>query len=821
MLDVQLDFQRKRVSGTVTHSVDLLPHGSGERELPLDCHDIEIESVQVDGADVPWQRAPGQLLVQLPETVAGACDLRIGFAVERPGKGLYFIDADPERGRVAMCWTQGAMEDHSWWLPCFDDPNNMATYAVRVRHPKHYRALSGGVCQGREELDEHAVTSYQQDRPHVLYLFSLVVGEFSEHRVADAPVPVVNYVPRGREGEAACTFRATAFGIRYLSDYLEVAYPWQCYGHVAVHDFMWGGMENTSLTTIGDHLLIDDARAAREGIDADRLVLHELVHQWFGDLVTMKGWSDIWLNEGFATYLEARAYAAWRHDRGAGEPADELAAEVFDNREIYLRQERERYSRPLYADRWRDAYELFDRVAYEKGSLVLHHLCGYLGEDRFRAALARYLAQHRHGLVETADLRLACESVTGEPLDWFFEQWLHREGHPVLQTTWRYDAARQQLQVSVRQTQAGEDDGAAFRLPTILSWRSGESVERRPVQLERPVEHLLFACERAPTWICLDPDGELPAEWDERDEAARLLARMGDPQLAVAGRARAIDQLGRGLSNSAVCAALATVLGDASAPRLLRIRAAAALGAFGRADGAAVLLERYEQITEPAIRRAVAAALAQCHGTPELAERLERLADADASTAVSGELLAARGALQVPGATPAIRSRMGRSSWGDRLQIAAARGLGASGEAAAADELFPLLNEQRHASHLAAAAAKALGELGRRLPLLRTRCRRALQRALSEGGFRLRHAAASALGRCGDCEALPALAAALARERFGIIARVVREAQTDLREHARERRDHAELERRLDEAERRLRRAEQSIELLQRRMDGA
>ena len=112
------------------------------------------------------------------------------------------------------------------------------------------------------------------------------------------------------------------------------------------------------------------------------------MHQWFGDLLTMKAWSDIWLNESFATYLEARGTAAWRASRGDGTEADVLALELWQNKRAYLEEDGGRYRRPLVTNRYADAYELFDRVAYEKGSLVLHHLCRLLGEQRFRAALA-------------------------------------------------------------------------------------------------------------------------------------------------------------------------------------------------------------------------------------------------------------------------------------------------------------------------------------------------------------------------------------------------------------------------------------------------
>src|ERR1043165_9075921 len=494
-LAVTVDVERQRVEGTVEHRVELLPHGEPRRTIELDQHDLAISAVTIAGKAVPFSVSDGRVAIAVPADAGTGFALTLAFAAERPQKGLFFIAPDAALGRVAMAWTQGAMEDHSHWFPAFDNPNNLSTYRIAIRHRAALLAAANGERVARTDGgDGWATTVFEQRKAHVLYLVNVAVGDFVAVDEAGGPVPITHYVPRGHEAGALAMFRSTAFAIRWLGDFIGVPYVWSRYGHVVVHGFMWGGMENTTLTTITDLGLMDAAIQGREDVDIDSLVVHELVHQWYGDLLTMKAWSDIWLNESFATYLEARGTAAWRASRGDGSEADVLALELWNNKHSYLEEDGGRYRRALVTNRYADPYELFDRVAYEKGSLVLHHLCRLLGEARFRPALKLYTARHAHDLVETADWRQAIEDATGEPMDWFFAQWVHRAGHPVLKVAWRHDPGRGQLIVDVEQTQAAGDAEQVFRLPVDLAFLVGDDARRVRVELRRAKESLVPPC---------------------------------------------------------------------------------------------------------------------------------------------------------------------------------------------------------------------------------------------------------------------------------------------------------------------------------------
>jgi aminopeptidase N len=719
-----------------------------------------------------------------------------------------------------MAWTQGAMEDHSHWFPCFDSPNNLATYRIAVRHRAGFIAAANGEPTGRvEHGDGWATTGFAQRKPHVLYLVNLAVGDFVAVDDVSGPVPITHYLPRGHEAGAPAMFRATAFAIRWLGEFIGVPFAWARYGHVVVHGFMWGGMENTTLTTITDRGLMDAGVQRAEDVDIDSLVIHELVHQWFGDLLTMKAWSDIWLNESFATYLEARCTAAWRSAQGQGTVEDILALELWGNRQAYFDEDRGRYRRPLVTNRYVDPYELFDRVAYEKGSLVLHALCRQLGEERFRAALALYTRRHAHDLVETADFRQALEDATGEPLDWFFDQWVLRAGHPRLKVAWRHDPRRGQLLVDVEQQQAAGDDQQAFRLRVDLAWgAAGGGVERQRVELLRAKETLVIACARAPRWVALDPDGDLPAEWDEDGETEQLLARLGDAGLGAQARARAAAVAGGRHPAPRLVAGLAAALADAATPELVRTEVIAALGRLRGPAARDALLAAWPGTAAPRLRRALAAALAGFKRDASLAERLAALAATEPSLATAAELYAARGALEHPGATPLLRAQLKRPSWNQRLRQGVLRGLGESGEPAAIDEVLAVLADDLQIDGVRSAALAAAAQLGARFLPARERVRQAIEPLLETGSLMVRSAAARALGRLGDPAAAAALAACHQRELFGNVRRVLREAQEQLGKAAATVTATAQLAKQVEELERAKRALELRLEAVEKRL---
>jgi aminopeptidase N len=831
-LEITVDVDARTITGAVTHHCRALPHGPAVHTLELDQHGLDIASVEVDGSTVAFSTAPDRLDIAMP-TLAKDRDtcVRIAFSAREPRLGMFFIaaksaSADPchAPAQVAMAWTQGAMEDHSHWFPCFDSPNQMSTFTVAIRHRSGLTALANGERVGLTiHGDGWTTTTYAQRKAHVLYLLNVVVGDLAPSEDAGAPVPVTHWLPRGTESCAPAMFRATAHGIRWLADYTGTPYPWARYGHAVAHGFMWGGMENTTLTTITDRVIMDAATQVREDVDCDSLVVHELVHQWYGDLMTMKSWSDIWLNESFATYLEARGTAAWEAPRLHEREADRVDWHLWANRDSYLEEDGSRYRRALVTNRWIDAYELFDRVAYEKGSLVLHHLSQVLGEERFRNALALYTRRHAGDLVESGDFRQALEDGTGEPLDWFTAQWLDRPGHPELKVRWRHDPGRKQLIVTVEQTQAASDVHLVYRLPTAIAWRETDgALIRHVIELTHATDTLVFPCAANPRWLVVDPDGHLPAVWDEDGDAAQLVARIGDAELGAQARARAAVVAGKQHPVAALVDGVAALARDASAPELVRQECLNALGELRGSYARDALLTLWSQIPSPRLRRVLAGALAKFRGDALVAERLVAFADAliveRGSLLTAGACLAARGAVEVHGATAILRGRLHRPSWQQRLRQQVVRGLGDSGEAAAIDDVLPLAADVREIEGVRAAACVAVGRLGGLHVLARPRIRLVLERLLDDEAMQVRAAAAKALAMLGDPAGKSAIAARLEREALGNIRRVLRENLETLGQTAAITTATAELTKRIDTLDSERKKLEQRLEALEKRL---
>jgi aminopeptidase N len=817
-LRITVDVDQQTISGSVEHSVHWLAHGDPQSVVIFDRHDLTIERVLCDDAPVRFVQTADKIEVVVPERKP--CRIGIYFTCERPRKGMFFIQDNKSCGHVAMAWTQGAMEDHSYWFPCFDNPNNLCTFRVEMRHAARYLAIANGdLISTTTANDGWIVTTYEQTKPHVLYLLNIAVGDFVAVPETDSAIPLTHYVPRGHADAALPMFRASQFALKWLGEFIGVPYAWSRYGHVVVHGFMWGGMENTTLTTITDRGLMTAAIQQREDTQIDRLVIHELVHQWFGDLLTMKAWSDIWLNESFATYLEARGTAAWRASRGEGTENDVLALELWQNKNAYFEEDSGRYRRALVTNRYVDAYELFDRVAYEKGSLVLHYLCTILGESRFRAALQLYTARHQHDLVETTDWRQAIEDTTGEAMDWFFADWVYRAGHPTLISSWNYDGARKQIILELEQQLP--DTGTPYRLtvPVWIAEKNG-TVRSENLVFTTMRDVVIFPCDAdAPTWVVVDPHGVIPCVMEEKIGAVEAIARLSDTHLPSAARARAAQFLAKQYPTSAIISALSLAV-VASQPELVRLEAISALGNLRDERARDALMTHWASTSEARMRRALASPLATMRGDGTTAKLLEQWSASESSELTIGELISARGQLEYPGATPFLRPYLKRDSFNQRIRCSALAGLAASNEAPAIDDIVQVLNDDEQHDAVLSAAASAAGKIGAHHYLARNRIRVMLEKRLRHASMTVRVSATKALGTLQEAAASSAINEAMEREIFGNVKRVMRETLDKLGKISAITTTTAQLSKRIETLEKDKEKLEKRLEAMEKRLEG-
>jgi aminopeptidase N len=653
-LEVALDFERRAIVGTATHRLSAIVDQLAR--LEFDAAELEIKAVRAQGQPLAFTTDDGKLTVTLsaPLTAGAEIEIAIDYAVVRPRRGLYFVAPDAAHpDKPVEAWTQGEDEDSRYWFPCCDYPNNKATSEIIVTLPERFTAISNGELIATNPGPSAGTRTFhwRQDIPHAAYLIMLAAGEFVEIRDQAGSVPVRYYVHPGREDDARRAFGKTPRMILFYERIIGVPYPWAKYAQVAVTDFIFGGMENTSATTQTADTL-HDARAHLD-FSSDPLVAHELAHQWWGDLLTCRDWAHAWLNEGFATYFEA----LWcEEDLGA----DEFAWNLRQDRANYFSEDAHHYRRPMVCNRYRAPIELFDRFLYEKGGLVLHMLRRLLGDQLFFKSLNLYCTRHRGRNVITHDLQRAFEDTTGRNLDWFFDQWVYKEGHPELEVTNAYDEKRKVASVTVKQTHQVSAATALFRFPSVIALMDAEGAEtRHQVEVDRKEHTFHFPSAKAPRAVRFDPGHDLLKTVKHKRSREALETLLKHAPEAI-GRGAAASELGKDGSAAAIAALKTAMLTD----RFWGVQAdaAQALGAIRTEAALAALIEGLS-VAHPKARRAVVRALGEFRGHSEAASALIGLLDrGDQSYFVEAEAALALGKTRDGRAFEQLRSVMERPS---------------------------------------------------------------------------------------------------------------------------------------------------------------
>ena len=547
--ELTLDPKAAEVRGTVTHSIT--PLHPRLTAVALDCGPkLKVRRVTVGGGtscDFVHEREVLKIALDRPYDPGESIALAVTYEGS-PDRGIFFIPPDPARPETrATVWTQGEADETHDWLPCYDFPNDRATSELLVTAPRPMVVVGNGKLIEAKEGEKATTFHWKMDVPHVSYLISIAAADFAVFRDDAGGLPVEYYVPKTvDEATARRALGQTPGMIKFFSERIGRAYPYPKYAQVSVPEFLWGGMENISATTLNDRIFRDEV-AAREGDSAD-LVAHELAHQWFGDLLTCRTWAHIWLNEGFATY-----FSALQKEDAAGEDAFRL--QMAGNLRSYLDSDAH-YRRPIVETRYEDPVRLFDGVAYAKGSCVLHALRGLLGDDAWWAGIRRYVKDNEAKVVDTADFRRAMEAASNRDLGWFFDQWTARGGHPELKARWRFEDADKTLRVRIDQVQAVDELTPLFRLPTTLEVADGDSSRSIPIVIDGPVQEYVIPAPKAPKMVRIDPKGWLPAvtSWDKSaGEWMYQLEHCPD----VTGRLEAARELGHRRDDAVAAQALA------------------------------------------------------------------------------------------------------------------------------------------------------------------------------------------------------------------------------------------------------------------------
>lgn len=508
---VSFDRPAKKIIGDTT--VQVKPLKSGFTQLELDAAGLKFESVKLDpaGTDLQYKTTGEKVIVTLDKAYSPNETISVRFKyTATPKKGVYFVDEASENGIVqhsSQIWTQGEADEAHHWFPSFDFPSDKATTEQIITAQKGETVIGNGELLSQTENSDGTVTfHYKMPVPHSTYLVSFVIGKYTAVSEQYKQIPVRFFVYPGRESIVPQAYSRTRDMMRAFEEATGVDYPFNKYDQTMVASFQFGGMENITATTMADsEIFFANFEFGKSAVED--LVSHELAHSWFGNLVTCKNWAELWLNEGFATFMEA------------------VSREKLHGRDVYMRKIRFDAEQAIIDDATnRGKFGLFNQTAanvdglflrpaitYSKGGAVIHTLRETLGDEVFWKGINIYLNRYKFASVETTDLQKSMEEASGKKLDWFFDQWVYGVGLPKLDVTQTYSPRTKTLRLTVTQTQPiSNGSPAAYTLPMDLEINISGEPRTETLNVKKRMERFSYKLDSKPIGLKLDPRDKIP-----------------------------------------------------------------------------------------------------------------------------------------------------------------------------------------------------------------------------------------------------------------------------------------------------------------------
>ena len=530
-LEVKFDFEKAWMYGKAW--ITLKPHFYATDTLTLDAKGMDIKEISIvkgsKKSQLKYSYDSLQLFIKLDKVYKGGENYTIyiqytakpndlivkGSEAITDAKGLYFINpTGEEKDKPTQIWTQGETEANSVWMPTIDKSNQKSTEEIYMTVPAKYVTLSNGLLKSQVKNADGTRTDYwKMDLPHAPYLFFMGVGDFAIVKDRYKEKEVTYYVERKYEPYARKIFGNTPEMMKFFSNKLGVEFPWAKYAQMVGRDYVSGAMENTT-ATLHQESAYQNARQLVDGNGWEETIAHELFHQWFGDLVTAESWSNLTVNESFANYSEY----LWMEYKKGKDAADE---HHYQDMQGYLMQPGND-QKDLVRFKYADKENMFDAVSYNKGGRILNMLRNYVGDDAFFKSLNNYLTVNKFKAGEAGQLRLAFEEVTGEDMNWFWNQWYYGAGHPKLKIDYKYDDAAGKALVIIEQTQKTK----IFRLPVAIDVYSGSTKTRRKVWMENKIDTFTFNYTSRPDLINVDAEKVLLAEKTDNKTAENYVHQM-------------------------------------------------------------------------------------------------------------------------------------------------------------------------------------------------------------------------------------------------------------------------------------------------------
>jgi len=533
-IKLELNVEQESLTGEAT--ISLSPLIDNFSTFELHAKDIEIRDITlIEENNLSFLADSETVIITLTEALQkqDTITVKIKYYTE-PSAGIHFNKPTEEKPKTPyQIFSHSEPIQARFWFPCYDEPDDKFTSEIIAEVPENFSLLSNGrlLSTVHNRKDKTKTFHWYQNKPHTSYLVSVAAGEYAEIRDKFDKVPLFYYVYKDQVENAQNSFAKTPKMMSFYQNLFDFAYPWDKYAQIVVADYHVGGMENTSATTLNDRT-IHDLRAHLD-MNSDELVAHELAHQWFGDLVTCKNWSHLWLNEGFATYAEI-LYKEF--DSG---PAS-AQYDVYEDQKFYLEMSDRKFHQPIVFEDYLHPDEMFNVIAYQKAGQVLHMLRYVLGDSIFIQSLQAHLKQYAYQSVETKDFQQVVEKIYGRDLNWFFDQWIYHGGHPKFKISSEFRPEISEILLIVEQTQKDSLSlvPLVFQMPVEIEIIGASNRITQKVFLNSRVDTFKFSFPSSPRLIRFDKDNwilkessfiKTQQEWifqllHDENVAARLIA---------------------------------------------------------------------------------------------------------------------------------------------------------------------------------------------------------------------------------------------------------------------------------------------------------
>jgi aminopeptidase N len=544
-LTLTFDLDQKKFWGE--NQVTLKPLRDEFMECVLDAKELVVtEILNHQQRPLKFKQTDQKLIISLSRAYSYGeeVEFTIKYHAEDPKKGFFFSDETPRNPKMVS--TDSWPDEARHWFPCYDYPHDKVTMELIATVAKPNKVLSNGrLVSIKENEEDNSITyHWHQDKPHSTYLSMVAIAPFVVIEDSLGSLPVNYWVYEKDVEDARRIFKKTPYMIDFFNKLYGYEYPWAKYDQVETPT-QGGGAEATSATILGQNVIHDEK--ADKDFSWETTIAHEVAHQWWGDLITLRTWSETWLNESFGTYSD---YLYTRFDKGA----DEGAFALLGKKNSYLREAHEKYVRPIVFNRYEHPAQNFDRHTYPKGACVLHMLRLILGDDAFFRTLRHFLHKHEFQPVDTHDFIKSVKEATGQNLDWFFELFIFKPGHPVFDVSYQWDENQNKVRLKVAQVQDFSLGIPVYKIPVFIGITTSKGKVTEKVWIKQKEEIFELPVDEKPLMVRFDEGNYLLKEWTFAKEMDELLYQLKNDD--VIGRMWAASELVKFKGNSLVVAGL-------------------------------------------------------------------------------------------------------------------------------------------------------------------------------------------------------------------------------------------------------------------------